>query len=247
MWQQRVKSSTGKRSKRDINYSIIRLEGQSETIKRPAVGSGRILGPLIIGARTCRHDEWLVSLSEHDSEEKSRRHAASRGRSCQATVSPWLTRMHGMPKIIHPAWDLYFVYSSTALIFFFMIPAPTLPRMDSPFWFEDTNAWNFSTGFWNSSRWGGVIIIFICAKVGVNWITKGMIVVLQGRANISQAIVVQSCVLAESSINSELPLSCVKVSMNFWFLWFYDVWCFFFNILFYISSSIKVENLIVME
>lgn len=208
MWQQRVKSSTGKRSKRDINYSIIRLEGQSETIKRPAVGSGRILGPLIIGARTCRHDEWLVSLSEHDSEEKSRRHAASRGRSCQATVSRWLT--HGMPKIIHPAWDLYFVYSSssTALISFFMIPAPTLPRMDSPFWFEDTNAWNFSTGFWNSSRWGGVI----CAKVGVNWITKGMIVVLQGRANISQAIVVQSCVLAESSINSELPLSCVKVS-----------------------------------
>lgn len=46
-----------KHSKRDINYSIIRLEGQSETIKRPAVGSGRILEAVIIGARTCRHDE----------------------------------------------------------------------------------------------------------------------------------------------------------------------------------------------
>lgn len=41
--------------------------------------------------------------------------------------------------------------------------------------------------------------------------TKGMVVVLQGRVNVSQAILVHSSV-AESSVNSELPLSCVKVS-----------------------------------
>lgn len=45
--------------------------------------------------------------------------------------------------------------------------------------------------------------------------TKGM--VLQGRVNVSQAILVQSSV-TESSVNSELPLSCVKVSkINLYF------------------------------
>lgn len=49
----------------------------------------------------------------------------------------------------------------------------------------------------------------------LNWIMKGM--VLQGRVNVSQAILVQSSV-TESSVNSELPLSCVKVSkINLYF------------------------------
>lgn len=172
-------------------------------------------------------------------------------------VSRWVTRMHGihLDNSSRPAWDLYFVHTNHFLAIELWSPS------SSSLWFQlgRYQEWIHPSGSrarsWmhgisrqdSETRPGNVVsqflqyyaVLFVGRARVMDNDTKGVVVVLQGRVNVSQAILVHSSV-AESSVNSELPLSCVKVSKTNLMIFFIMIYLYLLiNYIFLLEGIIR--------